>query len=292
MKIAVCVKEVLDARVPLQVWGSDAEIRPPGAEPIRLMNPADRAGLEVALDARTRDRGPCRVEAFSVCLAGQEGALYHAIARGVDRAERLEPLVDPPPPVGTALALARRFSDGGFDIICCGDETLDNSSAVVGPLIAELLGWNQVTSVCAVREHSADRWVVVRKLEKGYREVVEARFPLVVTLVSEAARPRYVSWRLLERARKNHLPVVAGSSANPPGQLPRWPGGERKIPPRARIKKRFAPDPNLSAADRVRVIMAGGPASQQAGVSPSLVEGDVEYLVEQLYRFLKHHEFV
>jgi electron transfer flavoprotein beta subunit len=288
MKIAVCVKEVLDARVPVQVSGSAGELRHGPWGPIRLTNPADRAALEVALAAR----GSGRVEVFSVCAAGGEGALRHALARGADHAERLEPWPAFPGPVGTALALFGRLQGAGFDLVCCGDETLDNASALVGPSLAELLGWAQVTAIAGVRELSPERALLVRKLERGYREVVEARLPLVAAFTAEAARPRYVSERLLERARRRAIPVRAAADWSAPPAVAAWPGGERRVAPRARIKKRFAPDSSLSAADRVKQIMAGGgPAQPGSGAAPVL-EGDAATLVEQLYRFLKHHEFV
>jgi electron transfer flavoprotein beta subunit len=288
MKIAVCVKEVLDARVPLQMAGAAGELRHAPWGSIRLVNPADRAALEVALGAR----GSGRVEVFTVCAAGGEGALHHALARGADHAERLEPWPSLAGRVATAFALFARLRGAGFDLVCCGDQTLDNASALVGPSLAELLGWAQVTSIAGVRELGPERAVLVRKLERGYREVVEARLPLVAAFTADAARPRYVSERLLERARRRRIPVCAAPEPDAPGVVPVWPDAERRIPPRARIKKRFAPDARLSAADRVKQIMAGGGSAQPSGAAPSVLEGDAATLVEQLYRFLKHHEFV
>jgi electron transfer flavoprotein beta subunit len=290
MKIAVAVKEVLDARVPVAVAAAGAELRQGPGAPIRTTNPADRAALEVALLMRSRIPR-CRVEAFSVCGAAFAGALHHALARGVDHAERIEPRAAAPTPVATALALFRRLEAGRFDLVACGDETLDNASALVGPCLAELLGWAQVTSICGVRELTAEKGIFVRKLERGAREVVEACLPLVATFTAEAERPRYVSERLLERARRRAIPVFAPADRIVSSGVPAWPEGERRIAPRARIKKRFAPDANLSAADRVKMIMAGG-AAQPASAAASILEGEPEYLVEQLYRFLKHHEFV
>ena len=40
------------------------------------------------------------------------------------------------------------------------------------------------------------------------------------------------------------------------------------------------------------MIMAGGIAPQESKAKSSIVEGDADYLSEQLYRFFKHHEFV
>ena len=54
MKLAVCVKEVLDARLPLQVAPQTGELLQAGTDPVTLINPADRAALEAALQIRDR----------------------------------------------------------------------------------------------------------------------------------------------------------------------------------------------------------------------------------------------
>ena len=83
-----------------------------------------------------------------------EEALWFAFARGVDYVERIEndSLLTGAP--YTAALLAMRFAQAHFDLICCGDETLDNSSAIVGPLLAEILELPQVTGVLRLVEHS------------------------------------------------------------------------------------------------------------------------------------------
>jgi electron transfer flavoprotein beta subunit len=291
MRIAVCLKEVLDTRLPIPLpWHSGAVSQ--GTEsPVRLTNPADRAALEIAFQFKAQAGEPSAVEAFSVCTAGDEGALVYALARGADRAERIEPWTEPAAPVSTALALADRFANAGFDLVCCGDETMENASAVVGPLLAECLGWGQVTSVCEVREWSGGRCVLARKLEGGHREVVEAEAPLVVTFLADAVRPRYVSRRLIDRARSANIPVFSVEMRAQTLPALGWPAAEQKVAPRARVKKRFAPEAHLAAADRIKAIMAGGNQSQAAS-SATVLEGESSYLVEQLYRFLKHHQFV
>jgi electron transfer flavoprotein beta subunit len=316
MRIAVCVKEVLDARVPVSVVGPNRQIAQPTGE-IRLINPADRAAIEVALSLKTSATGDVCVQAFSVAKAGFESALHHALARGVDTAERLEPWADPRTPVSTALALAHRFAEGDdsratarpshgaragpggalsapdrFDLILFGDETLDNASAMVGPLTAELLSIAQVTSVSKLERSSPDTCVMVRKLDRGRRERVEARLPLVVTFVPEAMPPKYVSERLLERARAMPIRVVPVPHVNGGAGVPAWPESEKPLAPRARIKKRFAPDAKLSAADRVQAIMSGGAGDKTASSANTVIDGETDYVVEQLYRFMKHHEFV
>jgi electron transfer flavoprotein beta subunit len=291
MKLAVCVKEVLDARLPLQIVPQTGEIVHLGSERVTLINPSDRAALEVALMLRGQSPD-CHVEVFSVCDTGEESALYFALARGADTAERLVPDAQASGPPYTALMLARRLASERFDLICCGDETLDNSSAMVGPLIAELLDWPQVTGVSKVREFSRGKLLVERGLDRGHRELVELELPGVVTFKVEAAEPHYVPVRRLEQARRQGIAARRLDLEPSKPRLPRWPDSEKKVAPRARVKKKFMPDANLSAAERVKMVMAGGMAPQQSSQSSSILEGDPDYLSEQLFRFLRHHEFV
>jgi len=291
MKLAICVKEVLDARLPLRVVPQTGEILQAATGPITLINPADRAGLEVALQIRDSIPGS-RAEAFSVCEAHQQAALCFALARGADAAERIAPHPRYAGPPHTALLLASRFHSDPFDLICCGDETLDNASAVVGPVLAELLDLPQVTGVSRLRECTSKTLLAERSLERGHRELVEMELPGLVTFKAEAAEPKYVSLRRIQQAQRNPIPARQVEVQFCEARLPKWPEGERRAPPRARVKRKFAPDANLPPAERVKLIMAGGMAAQQSNQVSSILEGDADYLSEQLFRFLKHHEFV
>ena len=75
------------------------------------------------------------------------------------------------------------------------------------------------------------------------------------------------------------------------GKSPQWSERQIQVTPRARVKKAFTPDAKISPAERMRLIMAGGMTPQASSSKSSVVEGDPDYVSEQLYRFLKHHEF-
>jgi electron transfer flavoprotein beta subunit len=283
MKVAVCVKEVLDTRLPLEVSPDGREIRQRAPDPVMLINPPDRAALEVAL------RLSPRVEAFSVCGEGQEGALRFALARGAAAAERLAPRPDVAGPPGTALVLAERLR--GYDLVLCGDQTLDHGSSMVGPLVAELLGLPQVTAVSAVEAVRAGTLRLERKLDRGARDVLEVDLPVLLAVTEDAAEPRYVSSRRLREVSRLPIPARASPDAAAPA-LPRWEAGGTRGPARARVKKKFVPDAKASAADRMRMIMTGGASAPKPAAESSVVEGDPESLSEQMFRFLKHHGFL
>lgn len=291
MKIAVCLKEVLDARLPLTVEPGSGHVKQTGAEQVTTLNPADRSALEAAMRL-CQQRPGALVEAFTVADASGCDALYFARARGVDYVERLEsstPLAGSP---HTAALLASRLEGEKFDLICCGDETLDNSSGIVGPLLAEMLDLPQVTGVVRIHSCSEKHLVVERNLDRGNRELVEMDLPGLITLRPESIETAYISFRRLEEARSQEIPVRLCEYRTGRWQSPQWPERHARVAPRARVKKAFTPDAKISPAERMRMIMAGGMAPQESKSKSSVIEGDAEYVSEQLYRFLKHHEFL
>jgi electron transfer flavoprotein beta subunit len=210
----------------------------------------------------------------------------------VDYVQRLESgsvLAGPP---YTAALLATRLEAEKFDLICCGDETLDNSSAIVGPLLAEMLDLPQVTGVVRIHRSSKKHLLVERNIDHGNRELVEMELPGLITVKPEGIDTTYISFRRLEEARSREIPVQLCEYHDGQWQSPLWPERQARIAPRARVKKAFTPDSKISPAERMRLIMAGGMAPQDSKSKSSVIEGDAEYVSEQLYRFLKHHEFL
>lgn len=299
MKVAVCIKEVVDSRMPLQVLRGRDQVSQPngGGDPVRLINPADRSALEVGMGIRERLPG-VRLHGLSTCDGSREGPLFFARARGADTVERVVPPQEQRGPPATAITLASRLREGDYDLVICGDRTLDNSAAMVGPLVAELLEIPSVTSVSKIRERHPDHLVVERRLERGYRQVVEVSFPALITTTEDAARPPYVSHKRLHHARREPIPASEVDWNGGSRRVPQWPEDERMKPPRARVKNKSAPDANRAASDRLKMMMGdlgsegSGGSSAKGSEDVSILDGDPEYLGEQLYRFLRHHGFV
>ncbi len=288
MKIAVCVKEVVDARLPLEVNTKNDQVRHIDTEPVTLMNPADRAALDVAMLVKEKNPSST-VTALSVCAKAQEQSLYFALARGADWAERLVSELPSSPPL-TAKLLAERCT--GFDLICCGDETLDNASAVVGPLIAESLNVPQVTSVCGLRKLGPETLILERQLEGGHRVVVEVDLPAVITIHERTLEARYVSLRRLERARRQSIPVKKMDGQELLGYASPWPEMEKQLPPRPMLKTTLASPGRLSSFERNKKMMICSAPTQQNTQARSIITGDPEHQIEQLVRFLKHGNFI
>ena len=86
MRILVCVKQVMDVRVPLTVDRRRGTVTAPGV-PL-VINRADIAALEAAMDLR-RELYGCEVLALSIGPEISEEALRYCLARGGDAALRI-----------------------------------------------------------------------------------------------------------------------------------------------------------------------------------------------------------
>ena len=78
---------------------------------------------------------------------------------------------------------------GGFDLLLFGKQAIDGDTAQVGPEVAGHLGIPVVTFVTNVQKTAKDIIVVERMIENG-KEIVEAEYPVLLTVVKAAQRLR------------------------------------------------------------------------------------------------------
>jgi len=95
-------------------------------------------------------------------------------------------------------AAVRRL--GGFDVILCGREAADTGSGVVGPYVAQMLGMPFLTLVTGIEV--SDGVLRVRRMCEGGEDIFSCTPPVLLTLSSEANRPRYPSVMKVMAAKK------------------------------------------------------------------------------------------
>jgi electron transfer flavoprotein beta subunit len=228
-----------------------------------------------------------------------EGALRVALALGADSALRLwhaQAATWGPFTVAAALAAyLKSNTTPAPDLILCGDAASDWSSGIVGPALAEQLALPQVTGVMRLEAYSQDDKIasslhVTRKLERGYRELLEAQPPLLITVTSDLNEPRYPSLPAHMAALAAKIPVIDPLSLD--NTLGQDEAGETTVlemhTPRPRPKRIIAPDSHHSAFERIGEIISGGATGRQT----KLVEGSPEELAKALVEFLKERGFV
>lgn len=262
---------------------------------VQVLNAADACAIEAAV--RLKEQLGGSVTALTLGPADAEGALRAALATGADTALRLwNPQTDEWGPFTVADALAAYIKQAAPapDLVLCGDSSNDWSSGTVGPALAEKLGLPQVTGVMHLDVLNADRQGglrlrLTRRLEHGYRELLEAQLPLLVTVTSDLNEPRYPSLPAHLAALQAKIPVRDPLAL--PGMPAQEEAGETTLLemhlPRPRPRRIRAPDSRHSAFERIGEIISGGATGHQA----RLVEGSPEELARALVEFLRERGF-
>lgn len=286
MNILVCVKQVVDSSVPLEFNASAKDISLEGAA--WTVNPADLAAVRMATLIRDQ-LGDSQVTALSIGPPQSEAVLRKSLAFGADRAVRLDAdpanLVDANA-VAHLLAALARYLEGS--LVLCGAQAADTMGGQTGIAVAVSLGWPVVPSVAElVLVKGKSSLVLKRRLDGGRRAVVEADLPAALTCDPSCVPPHYPSLPLAMKSLR--APIVALRLADL-GVSPKVMADLSLLravaisSPKPRPKKILAPDSSLSAADRIRAIMAGGVAERQSDI----LKGAVGEVAVALVARLRH----
>lgn len=175
-----------------------------------IINPEDLNALEEALRIRERCGGRITVITMGPQKAVQ--VLKECLYRGADDviliSDRKFAGADT---LATAYTLKYAIDKiGDYDLILCGRQAIDGDTAQVGPQVAEKLNINQITNLLEVVDVDDERITAKKAITNGY-EVVRSRFPVLITVTSEANQPRSPSAKLV-MAYKNIDQEVSGES--------------------------------------------------------------------------------
>ena len=199
MHVIVCIKQVPDT-ANVRINPETNTLMREGVESI--MNPFDEYALEEAL--RLKDAHGARVTVITMGPPQADAVLRDALARGADEGVLLtDRAFAGADTLATsyALALAVRKIDAGADLVLFGKQAIDGDTAQVGPGVSEFLGLPLVTYVKAIRVEGA-AFAVEAQTDEGVA-VIEGRLPAAMTVVKEAATPRFASlsgWMAAKKA--------------------------------------------------------------------------------------------
>ena len=184
----VCVKQVPDtANITVEAMKADGTVN--RAALPAIFNPEDLHALEAALELRDRFGGT--VTAIAMGPVGACEVLRECLFRGADRAIIIN---DRRAAAGDTLATSYILSQaarkvGRYDLVFCGRQAIDGDTAQVGPQMAEKLGIAQVTYFEKLVDLSGKTIRVRRNVGNGW-EILEARLPVLVTVLDTANEPR------------------------------------------------------------------------------------------------------
>lgn len=198
--IIVCVKQVPDtANITGEAMKADGTVN--RAALPAIFNPEDLHGLEAALDIRERFGGTVTVLTmgpFGACEVLRE-CLYRGADRAVIISDRRAAASDT---LATSYILSQAVRKvGKYDIVFCGRQAIDGDTAQVGPQMAEKLGIPQVTYFEKLVDLSGKTIRVRRNVGNGW-EILEARLPVLMTVIDTANEPRPAAAKRVMRYKR------------------------------------------------------------------------------------------
>lgn len=169
------------------------------------INPFDLNALEAAVQIKEKVGGS--ILAISMGPARAELALRDALARGADSALLLrDRKFAGADTLATSYTLASAIRQvEGFDLIVCGEKTVDGDTAQVGPELAEHLNIPHVAHAFKL-DVSADRLVAACDMD-GMSYTMEVGFPVLVAVTKDANTPRLPTFRDKVKARQMEVGV-------------------------------------------------------------------------------------
>lgn len=204
MKLGVCIKQVpaTDTRVVVNPSATGILTNDVKWE----INPYDEYALEEALRQKGAGKGT-EVVLFTVGGADTEARMRDALARGADRVVRIDdPAMAGADALGYARALAAAIQAEGVGLVFCGRQAVDGDNGAVPAMIAELLGWAQVSWIDKISLEGSS-FTANRAAGGGAKEVVTGNLPAVFTCDKGLNEPRMAKLMDIMKAKTKPIAV-------------------------------------------------------------------------------------
>ncbi len=196
MKIAVCVKQVIDTEAEKKLdsssWRLDRNVT-------CILNPYDEYAVEEALRIKEAHGG----EVVVVCMGPEkaEDAVRKALAMGADSAVLVtDPALAGSDSQATAYALAEALKSLEWDLVIFGLRSTDGETGCVPGAVADRLGVALLSGLAKV-EVEGSTLNVHRETELGY-VAYECPTPAVLSVIKGINEPRYPSMKGIMGAKK------------------------------------------------------------------------------------------
>ena len=203
MKILVCISHVPDTTSKINFTDGDTKFDSNGVQ--FVINPYDEFGLTRAM--WFKEKQGAHVDVVNVGGPETETTLRKALAIGADSAIRVNTVAKDSFVV--AKQLSKVVSDGNYDLIIAGRESIDYNGGMVPGMVASLTKMHFVNG-CIGLEIDGDNATAIREIDGG-KETITTPLPLIIAgqkgLVEESDL-RIPNMRGIMMARKKPLTVV------------------------------------------------------------------------------------
>ena len=187
MKIVVCVKQVPDTKNGV-VFNPDGTLNRGAMD--KVMNPDDKAGLEVAL--QIKEKTGAEITVVTMGIPDADAVLREAFAMGADKGVLItDRVLGGADTWATSSTIAAGIRNLDYDLIITGRQAIDGDTAQVGPQIGEHLGI-PVISYAADVQVEGDSVIVQRQYDDRTHKL-KAKMPALVTCLAEEITPRYMT---------------------------------------------------------------------------------------------------
>jgi electron transfer flavoprotein beta subunit len=255
VNIAVCAKVTPDTAAQIRTKSDGSGIETSGIK--FVVSPYDLFAVEEGVQLVEQKKAGA-VHLFSV---GGKDVVSSLRGGGLALGAHDLTLIDDPAIGGDPLVIARALAaaiQAGDDIglVLCGKQAVDDDNVQVPAMVAEFLGWPQISMVSNL-EVDGDSFKATRNVGGGVQEVVEGSFPVVITCDKGLNTPRYAK-----------LPAIMKAK-------------------RKKVHSKKAADLGLSADDisaTVEVTSYGPPPARPAG---RILQGDLADQVRELVTALR-----
>jgi electron transfer flavoprotein beta subunit len=202
----VCISHVPDTETRIKIAADKQHIDETGIK--FIVSPYDEYALETAIKTKEAKGGDVTVLTFGPERAAQ--ALRECLARGATKAMHVKGESGDADSLGIAKVLAAAIRTLPHDLVFFGKQGVGTDNGLVGPMVAEILGYPQVNVVTHL-EVGEGRITAHREIE-GAEEIIEASTPAVITAQKGLNEPRYASLKGIMAAKK--VPIDTKSVAD------------------------------------------------------------------------------
>jgi electron transfer flavoprotein beta subunit len=200
--IVVCIKQAVDVT---QIRTDPATRQLITADAPRKISDIDKNALEEAIRIKEKQGG----EIIAVTMGDDNAktALREALAMGADKAYHLnDSAFQNTDTRVTSLVLAEAVKKiGVFDLLMCGETTIDSFAGITSQRLAERLG---IPLIMYVRSLSLEGGsVTAERVLEDCNETVKAKTPTLIAVIKGINEPRIPSLMAIMKASKKEIVV-------------------------------------------------------------------------------------
>jgi electron transfer flavoprotein beta subunit len=208
MNIVVCVKQVPDTWAEKKLDPNDFTLDRGSVDAV--INELDEYAVEESLRLAEAHGGlgASKVTVLTMGPAAANEVIKKALQMGADEGIHLiDDALHGSDAIATSYALATVLRSVEWDVVIFGSESTDARMSVLPAMVAEQLGYPQLTF--ANKVEIDDGAIRIQRLTEYGHDKVEASLPAVVSVVEKINEPRYPSFKGIMAAKKKPIRTIS-----------------------------------------------------------------------------------